>query len=191
MEATIEEPYCDSPSSSRSTTPTPSSRASTAKPLPSLPHASSSHPIDAYRDDPSDSEDEEPVIASPTPQRHHRTSDLTNHQPHIYFTPYTDAIPESDDDVPLAHLYPYPADAPPSYAAAVRQSFRDTLIQHIPHNSVSTEPDEELGADRAQADDVRFTVERVVAAIIVSMLLLIIAALLALVALGYFVKDSF
>lgn len=81
--------------------------------------------------------------------------------------------------MPLAHLYPYPTEAPPSYQAVVRESFRATLIQHIPDNS-GIETDEEAGVERAQADDVRFSVERVVATIIVAMMLLVIAALLGL-----------
>lgn len=88
--------------------------------------------------------------------------------------------------MPLAYLLPLPTEAPPPYQVAVREAYRATLIQHIPDPSLSTLPDEEMGVERAHADDVRFTVERVVAAIIVAMLLLIIAALMALVAVSGF-----
>lgn len=95
---------------------------------------------------------------------------------------YTD----HDDDVPLAQLC-YPSEAPPSYDVVVRESFRTTLIQQVRSTtSLPNEVDEEaaaaFGEGGARADDVRFTVEKVVAAIIVSMLLLMVAALLALVA---------
>jgi hypothetical protein len=104
-----------------------------------------------------------------------------------YSLPYSDAALENNaNDVPLAHLYPYPNEAPPSYHAAVRESFRATLSQHIPSHSISTEVDEEAAVDHVQADEMRFTVERLVASIIVSMLLLVIAALLALVAVASF-----
>lgn len=184
-------PYQDSPASSRSSTPTPSSRASTAKPLPSLPRQPASHLLEPYRDEPSDSEHDEHdsgsrTTASPSPQRYRRSgSDVSPAQAQVFFAPYTDNVFD-DDDVPLAHLYAYPTEAPPSYHVAVRESYRATLIQHIPSHSISTDADEEAGVDHPQADDVRFTVERVVAAIIVSMMLLLVAALLALFALWSF-----
>lgn len=158
------------------------------------------HPAQPYRDDPSDSE-EETLIASPAPRRHHSTSpDRRNHSTHSshssqatvtgFVIPYTDVVPENDDDVPLAYLYPYPTEAPPSYQVAVRESYRATLIQHIPRASVVSYTDEEQGVDRPEADDVRFSVERVVATIIVAMILLLIAGLLALGALGYFAMGA-
>lgn len=68
----------------------------------------------------------------------------------------------------------------------MRESFRETLVQHLPSRSISLGPDEEAGIERGSADDVRFTVEKAVAAIIVSMLLLVIASLLALIAISGF-----
>ena len=68
----------------------------------------------------------------------------------------------------------------------MRESFRATLFQHIPPHSDSSDTDTEAGIDTPQADDVRFTVERFVAAIIVSMMLLVCAALLALIAVASF-----
>jgi len=161
------------------------------KPLPSIPREQASRPLAPYRDDPS--EDEHTEIAqhshsstSTTPHRHHRTpSDIPPAQAQVFFTPYTDDI-YSDDDVPLAHLCRYPSEAPPSYHVAVRESFRATLFQHIPPHSDSSDTDTEAGIDTPQADDVRFTVERFVAAIIVSMMLLVCAALLALIAVASF-----
>ena len=104
----------------------------------------------------------------------------------IFFPPYTDA-PRSDedpDDVPLAHLYPYPTEAPPSYYVAVQQSYRDTLISHIPTTSnMSPETDEEEAVDRDYSDDVRFKVERVVAALVVAFILMTITAVFV----GFFV----
>ncbi|KAF1954705.1 hypothetical protein CC80DRAFT_493495 [Byssothecium circinans] len=193
MEDHAQERYRDSPTPSRSPSPvptsTPSSRASTAKPLPSAAHDLAAQPLRTYRDEPTNDEydgggeDEVPFISLAAPAstpRQRSTSEIPPSQVHT-FIPYTDAVPENDGDVPLAHLYPYPTEAPPSYHVAVRESFRDTLIRHIPSHSVSTEADEEAGVEHAQADDVRFTVERFVAAIIVSTMLLVIAALLALV----------
>lgn len=68
----------------------------------------------------------------------------------------------------------------------MRESYRETLVQHIPNSAVYTVHDEEAGIEEAQADDVRFTVEKFVAAIIVSMVLLIIASFLALIAISGF-----
>lgn len=176
---TVQEPYRDSPPTSRSTTPTSPPPASHTKPLPSLP-TEASLPPEPYRDEPSPSTTPENpqnrVIASPQPQRYH-----ASHQVVTYFPPYTDVEPgsEDNDDVPLAHLYPYPTEAPPSYSFAVRQSYRDTLISHIPSNTNAlAESDEEAGEDREYHDDVRFKIERIVAAIIVSLVLLVITGVL-------------
>jgi hypothetical protein len=104
----------------------------------------------------------------------------------VFYTPYTDAPRAStDEDVPLAQLYPY-GEAPPPYQVAVRESYRETLAQHMPSHSVSTVRDEEAAVERVDSDDVRFTVEKAVAAIIVAMLLLIIASILALIAVSGF-----
>ena len=141
-------------------------------------------PLAPYRDEPS------PTV--PSSQRHRASTSLSTARPqhaqvHIFYAPYSDVPgPARDEDVPLAHLYPYPADAPPSYQVAVRESYRETLVQHIPTQSASTVLDEEAGLDEVHADDVRFTVEKIVASIIVSMLLLIIASLLALIAVSGF-----
>jgi hypothetical protein len=56
----------------------------------------------------------------------------------------------------------------------------------MPSHSVSTVRDEEAAVERVDSDDVRFTVEKAVAAIIVAMLLLIIASILALIAVSGF-----
>jgi hypothetical protein len=109
-----------------------------------------------------------------------------------YFPPYTDAVPgaEDNDDVPLAHLYPYPTEAPPAYNVAVRQSYRDTLISHIPSNpNLSPDADEEAGVEMDYYDDNRFKIERVVAAMILSVILMVITAFL--IAILVFHKSFF
>jgi hypothetical protein len=125
------------------------------------------------------------------------------------YQPYTDTSPPHTpiaDDVPLAHLLSthtyaqstefsiqsddalYPADAPPSYAIAVRQSYRDTLIQYIPssqHDSrVEEDEESQLGIDATRPDDVRYSVERIVAMFVVALLLLVVSGVLAWLALG-------
>ncbi|KAF2442878.1 hypothetical protein P171DRAFT_433258 [Karstenula rhodostoma CBS 690.94] len=192
MEATAQEPYRDSPSSSRSSTPASSSRDQHAKPLPSLPLDTPPEPFDGlepYRDEPSPgSPAPAPIVASPSPQRY-RTPNARLRQAEIqvFYTPYTDAPrAPNDEDVPLAQLYPYPTEAPPPYQIAVRDSFRETLSHNTPSYSTSTIQDEEAAVEQVQSDDVRFTVEKAVAAIIVAMLLLVIASILALIAVSGF-----
>jgi len=87
---------------------------------------------------------------------------------------------EDDEDVPLAHLLLYPRDAPPAYSTVVRQSYRETLLQHIPRHPVVVDLDEEAGLERIRADDVRFEVERIVAMAVVIALLVLAGLLLAL-----------
>lgn len=82
---------------------------------------------------------------------------------------------EEDEDVPLTRLLLHPCDAPPAYSTVVRQSYRETLLQHIPRHPVvvDVDVDEEAALERMRADDVRFTVERVVAmAVVMAMLVL-------------------
>jgi hypothetical protein len=59
----------------------------------------------------------------------------------------------------------------------VRQSYRDTLIAHIPANFTGDE--EEGGEERERVDDLRLSVERMVAGLIVAMMLLVVSLLLA------------
>ncbi|KAF2641982.1 hypothetical protein P280DRAFT_548585 [Massarina eburnea CBS 473.64] len=182
MENHAQERYQDSPTPSRSSSPAPSisSRASAPKPFSAAPENYGEQPMEPYRDEPSEDEDEDehvdehvPFAASPAPQRHVSASVMPPAQLQV-FVPYTDFDPNygNTDDVPLAHLYPYPTEAPPSYHAVVRESFRATLIQHLASDSASTNAimDEEAGVDRVQADDVRFTVEKVVASIIMTLM---------------------
>ena len=122
------------------------------------------------------------------------------------FQPYTDLSPPSSpdaDDVPLAqlisaHMYSeseddsYPGEAPPPYAIAVRQSFRDTLIQHIPrsqHDAREIDEESEVGIEIARPDDVRYSVEKVVAMFIVAIILFMISGILGWVALGSGMLD--
>jgi hypothetical protein len=180
LEQTPQEPYQDSPSPMRSPESTdPATRALTAKPLPALPLDVTHEALEPYRDDPtSPSEDEE---ASPRPTPSTNTPSADGQIPH---TPYTDNF-ENDDDVPLAYLYRYPTEAPPSYMSVVRESYRATLIEHIPMYSTTSDVDEEAGIDWNSADEDRFKVERVAAAVVVCMMLLVLTALLTFIALNY------
>ncbi|KAF2119832.1 hypothetical protein BDV96DRAFT_486363 [Lophiotrema nucula] len=167
LQNSLQEPYRDSPIPSPVSSPPPSGRASPAKPLPSLPNEARGPPPQ-YRDDAS-TESSVPEVIAPRPQRYRAPSAHVERQ--VYFPPYSDAIPEvNDDDVPLAHLYPYPTEAPPSYATVIVQSYRDTLVSHIPSHSTVYVSDEELGVERAAPDDVRFPIERVVAKLVVGLL---------------------
>ena len=128
--------------------------ATAAKPLPDLPsHAPPAvDHFEPYRDDP-ESPEHAPVPASPALQPCRAISapqpqPQSHAQPQFPFVPYTDAEPDDSDDVPLAHLYPYPTEPPPSYYVAVRGPYRDTLIQHIPPTFLGHR-DEEAGAPRA------------------------------------------
>ncbi|CAO2652523.1 Nn.00g008060.m01.CDS01 [Neocucurbitaria sp. VM-36] len=216
MENTTMEPYSDSPTDPRSVSPATSASSTTIKPLPALPTQS---PRYAEVEGDEEEQEEEPYRDEPpTPTEAyppHNPPQYRTHHPS--YQPYTDyptspsegaPPPTSDDDVPLAHLvlqprthhhfeassYPhvtYPLEAPPSYYIAVRQSYRDTLIQHIPSNHqhdprdpILVEIDEEVGMEMVRADDVRHSVERVVAMFVVASLLLIIAAVLGWLALG-------
>ncbi|KAK7182523.1 hypothetical protein DPSP01_014115 [Paraphaeosphaeria sporulosa] len=195
MEATAQEPYRDSPSSSRSSMLS-CSRDQPAKPLPSLPLDTPTellNDLEPYRDEPSAvSPTPVPVDTAPSPQRYHSPAERANArlrqaEIQVFYTPYTDAPrAPNDEDVPLAQLYPYPTEAPPPYQIAVRDAFRETLAHHMPRYSESTIRDEEAAMERAQSDDVRFTVEKAVATIIVVMLLLVIASILALIAVSGF-----
>lgn len=155
-----------------------------------------------YRDDPS-------APTSPcTPQPVTRTT--LSVQPPQYspaFRPYSDlpspseaASPTTphrfDDDVPLARLiahsqadaqqapaYSYPLEAPPSYAIAVRQSFRDTLQQHFP-NGTASEIDEESGVEMLGPDELAHSIEKVVAMLTVAIVLLVLSGIMGWLALG-------
>lgn len=98
------------------------------------------------------------------------------------YSPTTDLTPlsrpsysddEDDENVPLAQLLLYPRDAPPAYSTVVRQSYRETLLQHTPRHPVIVDLDEEAALERMHADEVRFTIERVVAMAAVMALLLL------------------
>lgn len=175
-----------------------SSRDQPTKPLPSPPLDTPPEPLnelEPYRDEPSPDSPAPapaPIAASPSPQRYRTPTERANArlrqaEIQVFYTPYTDAPrAPNDEDVPLAQLYLYPTEAPPPYQIAVRDSFRETLAHHIPSYAESTIQDEEAAVDRVQSDDVRFTVEKAVASIIVAMLLLVIASILALIAVSGF-----
>lgn len=220
-------PYQDPPTSSDSSIPqastqlhpqpqghqhSPSSSISTIKPLPALPHENAPPTYEAYRDDPSDEpyrDDPSATTASSPPQQqlhhhHQQQRPYTNISPPL--TPLATPLPD-DDNIPLAHLLltpnPYPLEAPPSYAVAIRQtrSRRDTLIQYIPSSaheagqqgtllhgnslrSVIVDIDEETGEVLGRTDDVRHSVEKVVAMFVVAIVLLVVSGVLMWLALG-------
>lgn len=173
MEDSTHAPYRDSPLSPHPTPIIPQSSGTR-----SIPSVAPTHPVDytePYRDDPSSN----PHIQNPSSQS--RPPRYRSTQVNIYVEQYTDNPRDidNDDDVPLAHLFPYPTEAPPAYHIAVRQSFRDTLISHIPDNSRTiSDVDEELGIEPERADDIRYKVEKVVSALVVSGILLILLAVM-------------
>ncbi|KAG9187269.1 hypothetical protein G6011_05140 [Alternaria panax] len=202
----------DSPARTRSTSstqhvsPSSSDSSATIKPLPAIPHMPPPYADDEpYRDDP-------PTPSEGTPSTRLQTTAPTHHpqsQHSLLYRPYTDSTPPHTpiaDDVPLAHLISthtyaqstefssqpndafYPADAPPPYAIAVRQSYRDTLVQYIPssgHDSrVAEDEESQLGMDVARPDDVRYSIEKIVAMFVVALLLLVVSGILGWLALG-------
>lgn len=181
------QPYHDTPTSSPSPSPTPhtspssTDSASTIKPLPPLPVSSAPYT------------DEEPYRDEHTYRDElSTTAHHTRQQAPSYHHPYTDTPPHtpSDENIPLAHFlrHSYPADSPPSYSVAVRQThaYRDTLIQYIPNRqrNVVIEIDEESGEVVSRTDDVRHGVEKVVAMFVVAGVLLGLSGALAWLALG-------
>lgn len=176
-------PYLDSPPTSRPSSPSESTERSNApppKPLPSVPEQTHDLPEEPYRDEPLN--EEATQTASEQPRRYRRARLEQTH-----FPPYTDNEDGTvdNDDVPLGYLYPYPTEAPPSYTVAVRQSFRDTLILHVPSNrTTQASGDEEEGGEREYPDDVRFRVERVVGLFLAAFFLLGLSAVLFLYAIG-------
>jgi hypothetical protein len=151
------------------------------KPLPSLPDQDPLLAEEPYRDG-SLTDDEATNATTEQPRRYRRPRVEQTH-----FPPYTDSVngAEGNEDVPLGYLYPYPTEAPPSYTVAVRQSFRDTLILHVPATMVTpANGDEEEGEDREFPDDVRFKVERVMGMFLAAFLLFILSGLLLLYVIG-------
>lgn len=180
-----QQPYHDPPS------PT---HQSSIKPLPALP---------PYTDEPYTDAPPTPTSTEQVPR-----GDSYNVRPHEE-QPYTDALLPSDhdtdnDDIPLAHFlppHPYPHEAPPSYSVAVRSthSYHDTLIQYIPSHrqhqtsqrwqtsnasQVVVEIDSESGEVLSRTDDVRHSVEKVVAMFVVAAVLLVISGVLVWLVLG-------
>ncbi|EUC39118.1 hypothetical protein COCCADRAFT_21548 [Bipolaris zeicola 26-R-13] len=122
----------------------------------------------------------------------HEYRQLVMHE--VISHPYSDlpSRPASPDDVPLAYLvtaqtYLEDSDAsctgeaPPSYAVAVRQSYRDTLIQYIPPGQEGygdVDDESEIGVDMERPDDVRYSVERIAAMFVVAFILLVVSGVL-------------
>ena len=203
--------YSDSPAHARSTSlvqhvsPSSSDSSATIKPLPAILHTPPPYAEDEpYRDDPPTPSQATSSTRQTTPPAYHGQS-----QPNLSYQPYTDSPPHTPiaDDVPLAHListhtytqqstessyHPgdafYPADAPPPYAIAVRQSYRDTLIQYIPSSQhdprVAEDEESQLGIDMARPDDVRYSIEKIVAMFVVAVMLLVVSGVLGWLVLG-------
>ncbi|RAR14541.1 actin-like ATPase domain-containing protein [Stemphylium lycopersici] len=175
---TTSEPYSDTPSnaqstlSTRSASPSSSDSSATIKPLPATPHTPPPYTDDApYRDEPVTPSRRATPSACPSglPEYHQQARREPRYQPYMDSPP---ATPDADD-VPLAHLLSthiytqstdasylsrenHAGDAPPPYAIAVRQSYRDTLIQHIPrgqHEPRDADEESQVGMDIERADD--------------------------------------
>ncbi|KAI8932619.1 hypothetical protein NX059_010117 [Plenodomus lindquistii] len=189
--------YSDSPPQSRSTSPTPSHHRGARKPRALQQQQDARPPAytddEPYRDDPSS-----PMVV--TPQTHR----ISLPSPYQQYTDASAPPTPNDDDVPLAHLLHttppqdlsaqefYPLDAPPSYSVAVRQSYQQTLVHHIPRGQDDVESRVGLvlgfavedDMDGERPDDVRHDVEKVVAMFTVAILLLMVSAMLGWLALG-------
>lgn len=97
---------------------------------------------------------------------------------------YTHSYSHSTETSWPLHDPSYPAEAPPSYAIAVRQSYRDTLTLYLPGPHRDSDEESQAGVDYIGADDVRHSVEKVVAMFVVAMFLLIASGVLGWLALG-------
>ncbi|KAF2010864.1 hypothetical protein BU24DRAFT_47752 [Aaosphaeria arxii CBS 175.79] len=149
------------------------------KPLPSIP-SSPPPPIDApYRDDPAPEAAHSQAALPHMYQQY--PPPLSPSGSVVYFEPYSDDPNRSrnDEDVPLAHLYPYPTEAPPAYHIIVPQAYRNTLIANIPSfRGDSLDVEEEAGIDPEEFDDVRLTVEAIVAAATVVIVLFLVSGIM-------------
>ncbi|KAH7066691.1 hypothetical protein BKA63DRAFT_425295, partial [Paraphoma chrysanthemicola] len=184
------QPYLDSPSSSQPTSPTlrasPASSDTTIKPLPALPpNAPAYSDTEPYQDDPHHIYSDAPAPHQSAPPTHHQHASSQQHQ---HTQPYTDATDIDTDNIPLAHLLHlnaiYPTESPPSYSVAIRetQTHRDTLIQYIPPPNPKFDP--ESGEVVARTDDVRHSVEKVVAMFVVAIVLLVLSGVMAWMVVG-------
>lgn len=161
----------------RTPSPTSTSSEATIKPRPIEPPAYA-----PYLDSPPLSYHDSSPSGSDTPCSQLPQQPLVFHisAPPDYHPPLTPSRPsyssdDDDDDVPLAHLLLYSRDAPPAYSTVVRQSYRETLLQHI-HPAVM-DSDEEAALEMIREDDLSFTIERAVAMAVV-MALLVLAGIL-------------
>jgi hypothetical protein len=181
--------YHDTPVALYAVPPTLVRSKATIKPPQTEPPA---YTVAPYHDiPPSSYEDSSPAAsnaASDSLQQQQLTTEICTRTEYLISPTTTSNRPSySDDDdndddenVPLAHLPLYSRDAPPAYSSIVRQSYRETLIQHIPQNPVIVEIDEEAGLERIHADDVSFKVESIVATAVVMALLVLAGLLLGL-----------
>lgn len=172
QDMTQQHPYSDTPTSPSTTKPP-------TEPYNDHDHDHHDPPLQPYRDDATSQPltpyyDIAPSTTSPTQTPLH---------------PHDPSLPPqyTDDDVPLALLlHPltllfHPLEAPPSYAVATSSSYRDALIQYVPARSADA--DEEAGEEE-RPDNVRFDVERLFAAFIVTVLLMVVAGVMLWLTIG-------
>ncbi|CAA9960728.1 hypothetical protein CFE70_004102 [Pyrenophora teres f. teres 0-1] len=210
MENTQPELYSDYPEDTQSTSqrerdtsPSSSTSSTTIKPLPSIPHIVPYTDEEPYRDDPT-AHAPTPTASSSPPTRSRIPEYLQPSREPPRYQAYSDSPPPTPaaGDVPLANLlythtyshstetsWPlidssYPAEAPPSYAIAVRQSYRDTLTLYLPGPHQDSDEESQAGMDYMAADDIRHNVEKVVAMFVVAMMLLLASGVLGWLALG-------
>ncbi|KAJ4325292.1 hypothetical protein N0V94_000816 [Neodidymelliopsis sp. IMI 364377] len=187
--------YHDTPVALYAVPPTPVRSKATIKPPHTEPPAYTAAP---YHDSPPSSyEDGSSAVsnaASDSLQQQQLTTKIcarteylrspttTSNRPSYSDDDVDDDNDDDDDDenVPLAHLPLYSRDAPPAYSSVVRQSYCETLWQHIPRNPVIVDIDEEAGLESIHADDVSFKVESIVATAVVMALLVLAGLLLGL-----------
>ncbi|RMZ73113.1 hypothetical protein GMOD_00009629 [Pyrenophora seminiperda CCB06] len=200
-----QELYSDYPEDTATASPSSSVSSATIKPLPSIPHIVPYTDEEPYRDDPTaQTHAPTPTTSSPPPPRRNAPEYLQPSREPPRYQPYSDSPPPTPaaGDVPLANLlythtyshstetsWPlhepaYPVEAPPSYAIAVRQSYRDTLTLYLPGPRHESDEESQAGADYLSEDDVRDSVEKVVAMFVVAMLLLVASGVLGWLALG-------
>ncbi|KAF1927102.1 uncharacterized protein M421DRAFT_421968 [Didymella exigua CBS 183.55] len=179
------EPLCSRPelfwrpqTPQQTTSPTSACSEATVRPHQIEPPAYTSAP---YLDSPlSQHCESSPTNASPiSPTGYQQSLTFQIYSPAADLAPLSrssysdDGDGEEDRNVPLAQFLLYPCDAPPAYSTVVRQSYRETFLQHIPRHPVIVDLDEEAALEMMRADDVSFTIERVVAmAAVIALLLL-------------------
>lgn len=177
--------FHSSPATVCETSPISTSSEATIKPLRIEPPTYTDATY--YNSPPTPYHDSSPISPNPSshpPRQCPPAFQLFTHVDYLSSTASSERLScsddDDDDDVPLAQLLLYPRDAPPAYSTVVWQSYRETLLQHIPRHPVVAEMDEEAGFEIIRADDVSFKVERIVAMAVVMALLVLAGLMLGL-----------